>query len=101
MYSTQFIHHLSAVRSLIHQRRRRHNNQSDALPKSLISRLGDILVRTWDLGFTAFGGPPVHFQIFHQRFVEGKGGEKWVDEQTVRFKPLKNQQLESLVCGRD
>jgi hypothetical protein len=36
------------------------------------------------LGFTAFGGPPVHFQILHQRFVEGKGGkERWVDEQTV------------------
>lgn len=43
-------------------------------------------MRTWDLGFTAFGGPPVHFQILHARFVEGQGGkEKWVDEQTVRF----------------
>jgi hypothetical protein len=29
---------------------------------------------------------PVHFQILHSRFVEGKGDkEKWVDEQTVRF----------------
>jgi hypothetical protein len=40
----------------------------------------------WDLGFTAFGGPPVHFQILHRRFVEGKGfqgGSKWLDEQTV------------------
>jgi hypothetical protein len=40
----------------------------------------------WDLGFTAFGGPPVHFQILHRRFVEGKGfggGSKWIDEQTV------------------
>lgn len=51
---------------------------------SLAERLIDVFIRTWDLGFTAFGGPPVHFQIMHQRFVEGKGGkQKWVDEQTV------------------
>jgi hypothetical protein len=55
--------------------------------KSLFPRLVDVFLRTWDLGFTAFGGPPVHFQILHQRFVEGKGGkEKWVDEQTVRHR---------------
>src|ERR1700753_1393622 len=52
--------------------------------KSLSSRLVDVFLRTWDLGFTAFGGPPVHFQILHRRFVEGKGGRlKWIDEQTV------------------
>ncbi|KGO37968.1 Chromate transporter [Penicillium expansum] len=46
----------------------------------------DVFLRTWDLGFIAFGGPPVHFQILHGRFVEGQGGkEKWVDEQTVRL----------------
>ncbi|KAF1815453.1 hypothetical protein P152DRAFT_455166 [Eremomyces bilateralis CBS 781.70] len=50
----------------------------------LLWRLGDVFLRTWDLGFTAFGGPPVHFQILHRRFVEGHGGKaKWVDEQTV------------------
>ena len=73
--------------------------------KGLKPRLWDIFVRMWDLGFTAFGGPPVHFQILHRRFVEGKGnwgegggggrgeedGEvveasrKWIDEQTVSF----------------
>lgn len=54
--------------------------------KSLPNRLADVFVRTWDLGFTAFGGPPVHFQIMHQRFVEGRGGkQKWVDEQTVTW----------------
>ncbi|KAJ6127402.1 chromate transporter-domain-containing protein [Penicillium sp. IBT 18751x] len=48
-------------------------------------RLIDVFLRTWDLGFTAFGGPPVHFQILHGRFVEGKGGrEQWVDEQTYQ-----------------
>jgi chromate transport protein ChrA len=37
-----------------------------------------------DLGLTAFGGPPVHFQILYKRFVEGSGGRtKWIDEQTV------------------
>jgi hypothetical protein len=53
------------------------NNQKLAL------RLADVLWRTWDLGFTAFGGPPVHFQILHGRFVEGRGGVPWIDEQTV------------------
>lgn len=49
-------------------------------------RLVEIFARMWDLGFTAFGGPPVHFQILHRRFVEGvgfQGGTKWLDEQTV------------------
>jgi chromate transport protein ChrA len=37
-----------------------------------------------DRVFEAFGGPPVHFQILHQRFVDGVGGKnKWIDEQTV------------------
>ena len=48
-------------------------------------RLWDVFSRTFDLGVTAFGGPPVHFQIFHRRFVEGAGGTPWIDEQTVRI----------------
>ncbi|PVI03340.1 chromate transporter [Periconia macrospinosa] len=53
--------------------------------KNLIWRLGEVFVRTWDLGFTAFGGPPVHFQIVHHRFVEGGDGKnKWLDEQTYQ-----------------
>ncbi|KAF2274979.1 chromate transporter family protein [Westerdykella ornata] len=48
-------------------------------------RFLDIFTRMWDLGFTAFGGPPVHFQILHRRFVEGVGGKtKWIDEQTYQ-----------------
>ncbi|KAH0344405.1 chromate transporter, partial [Aureobasidium melanogenum] len=48
-------------------------------------RLADVFLRIWDLGFTAFGGPPVHFQILHQRFVESRGAyAAWVDEQTYR-----------------
>lgn len=48
------------------------------------SRLVDVFLRTYDLGFTAFGGPPVHFQIFHRRFVDGLGKTPWIDEETVR-----------------
>lgn len=51
---------------------------------NLTARLGDVLARTWDLGFTAFGGPPVHFQIAHRRFVEGTHGRApWIDERVV------------------
>ena len=49
----------------------------------LTTRLVDVMLRTFDLGFTAFGGPPVHFQIFHRRFVDGHGKTPWIDEQTV------------------
>lgn len=58
--------------------------------------LWDFFLRTFDLGFTAFGGPPVHFQILHQRFVDGNGKTAWIDEQTVclhsdpLMKPLKH-----------
>lgn len=48
------------------------------------ARLWDVFGRTYDLGFTCFGGPPVHFQIFHRRFVDGLGKTPWVDEQTYQ-----------------
>ncbi|CAE6520945.1 unnamed protein product [Rhizoctonia solani] len=44
----------------------------------------DVLRRTFDLGFTAFGGPPAHFQILHHRFVEGDGKPQLIDEQTYQ-----------------
>ncbi|TGZ78937.1 chromate ion transporter-like protein [Ascodesmis nigricans] len=50
-------------------------------PSKLFDRLLDVFVRTYDLGFTAFGGPPVHFQILHKRFVDGNGKAPWIDEQ--------------------
>ncbi|KIM46358.1 hypothetical protein M413DRAFT_64243 [Hebeloma cylindrosporum] len=50
----------------------------------LTTRLLDVVLRTFDLGFTAFGGPPVHFQIFHRRFVDGHGKTPWIDEQTYQ-----------------
>jgi hypothetical protein len=62
-----------------------HRNALQANHAKLGHRLLDVFLRTWDLGFTAFGGPPVHFKIIHQRFVEVKEGGKapWIDEQTV------------------
>lgn len=63
-----------------------HTRSPESPQEPLWTRLIDVCGRTWDLGLTAFGGPPVHFQIFHARFVEGQGGkEKWVNEQTVRI----------------
>lgn len=56
--------------------------------QSLSNRLLDVFLRTWDLGFTAFGGPPVHFQIIYARFVDGKGGGRWIDEQTVNVSSI-------------
>ena len=50
------------------------------------SSLLDVLLRTWYLGVTSFGGPVVHFQIFHRKFVEGQ--DPWLDEQTVRYLPF-------------
>lgn len=70
-------------------RQQSEQRQSEDATPSLSSRLLDVFLRTWDLGFTAFGGPPVHFKIFYGRFVEGKGGqETWVDEQTVGTGPI-------------
>ncbi|KAL1962263.1 hypothetical protein VTN77DRAFT_9853 [Rasamsonia byssochlamydoides] len=75
--------HISSLRAL--SRRVRASSRAERPRESLPHRLIDVFLRTWDLGFTAFGGPPVHFQILHSRFVEGSGGkEKWVDEQTYQ-----------------
>lgn len=52
--------------------------------RHLLFRLACVFLRIWDLGFTAFGGPPVHFRIIHQRFVDSKGYAPWLNEQTVR-----------------
>ncbi|KAL2258890.1 hypothetical protein VTK26DRAFT_7623 [Humicola hyalothermophila] len=35
----------------------------------------------WHLGVTGFGGPPVHFKIFHKKFVEKLA---WIDEQVFQ-----------------
>ncbi|RJE24739.1 Chromate ion transporter [Aspergillus sclerotialis] len=74
---------VSSLREL-NRKLRSHGGATDLTraEESLYSRLSETIRHTWYLGFTSFGGPPVHFQIFHARFVEK---EKWVDEQTVDF----------------
>ncbi|KAH3910975.1 hypothetical protein HBH56_138900 [Parastagonospora nodorum] len=69
-----------------HTRTRRNNASLQPNTEKLGWRLAEVGAKTWDLGFTAFGGPPVHFQILHRRFVEGLGfgGSKWIDEQTYQ-----------------
>ncbi|KAK9490790.1 chromate transporter-domain-containing protein [Lipomyces doorenjongii] len=75
---------LDLIRTLREQTRDP-RNAFQANNEKLVWRIGDVFARTWDLGFTAFGGPPVHFQILHQRFVEGRGGKApWIDEQTYQ-----------------
>lgn len=60
----------------------------------MLGRLSETIRHTWYLGFTSFGGPPVHFQIFHTRFVEQ---EKWVDEQTVHICLAEDSYSEKLI----
>jgi len=77
----------SIISSLRSHTRARHDASLQPNTGKLGGRLLEVFARTWDLGFTSFGGPPVHFQILHRRFVEGVGfggGSKWIDEQTVR-----------------
>ncbi|KAK3330089.1 chromate transporter-domain-containing protein [Apodospora peruviana] len=45
------------------------------------SGLSSTVRENWYLGFTAFGGPPVHFKIFHDKFVTKLG---WIDEQVYQ-----------------
>lgn len=81
MSLTGFITSLRAHRQAQH-----HNDLFQGDTEKLQWRYLELLSRTFDLGFTAFGGPPVHFQILHRRFVDGVGfggGSKWIDEQTV------------------
>ena len=74
---------LETIRA-IHDYARDHQNAYNANNSKLALRLADVFYRSWDLGFTAFGGPPVHFGILHRRFVEGHGDKMpWIDEQTV------------------
>ncbi|XXH03495.1 hypothetical protein Hte_009900 [Hypoxylon texense] len=41
-------------------------------------RVRETLMANWYLGMSSFGGPPVHFKIFHTKFVKKL---EWIDEQ--------------------
>ncbi|KHN95995.1 Chromate transporter [Metarhizium album ARSEF 1941] len=53
------------------------NSRDPSRPRGL-GRAWEATRFNWYLGFSAFGGPPVHFKIFHDRFVSKLG---WIDEQ--------------------
>lgn len=77
---------LSLLSTIRHHHRRSQPSSPRTSNPPLPQRLAEVFATTWDLGFTAFGGPPVHFQILHQRFVKGGRsgqGKKWCDEDTV------------------
>lgn len=44
-------------------------------------RLWNTTRESWYLGFTSFGGPPVHFKIFREKFVVKL---QWIDEQVYQ-----------------
>ncbi|KAH6848204.1 chromate transporter-domain-containing protein [Chaetomium sp. MPI-CAGE-AT-0009] len=46
--------------------------------RALALRAWKVLRVNWHLGVTAFGGPPVHFRIFNEKFVKKT---QWIDEQ--------------------
>ncbi|KAH7176239.1 chromate transporter-domain-containing protein [Dactylonectria macrodidyma] len=45
------------------------------------TRAWNAVRENWHLGFTSFGGPPVHFKIFHDKFTIKL---KWIDEQVYQ-----------------
>lgn len=50
-------------------------------PENLGRGLANTIRNNYRLGLTAFGGPPVHFKIFHDKFVQKL---QWIDEQTYQ-----------------
>ncbi|KAH6850503.1 chromate transporter-domain-containing protein [Chaetomium sp. MPI-CAGE-AT-0009] len=49
--------------------------------RSLGRRAWKVVQVNWHLGVTAFGGPPVHFRIFNEKFVQKT---EWIDEQVFQ-----------------
>ncbi|KAK7425740.1 hypothetical protein QQZ08_007839 [Neonectria magnoliae] len=46
-----------------------------------VERLGSTMRQNWHMGFTSFGGPPVHFKIFYDKFTVRL---QWLDEQVYQ-----------------
>ncbi|KAK5082958.1 hypothetical protein LTS08_006218 [Lithohypha guttulata] len=71
---------LSQVWDVIREGQRTHTPTG-----KLTDRVIEVFRDIWYLGFTAFGGPPAHFQIFHKKFVEERNGRTpWISEQTYQ-----------------
>ncbi|KAI1116402.1 chromate transporter-domain-containing protein [Nemania sp. NC0429] len=52
-------------------------SQNERLAKAR-RRAWRVVEASWHLGFTSFGGPPVHFKILYDKYVTKLG---WIDEQ--------------------
>ncbi|CAI4213980.1 unnamed protein product [Parascedosporium putredinis] len=50
-------------------------------PVGFGNRLSNTIRENYYLGFTSFGGPPVHFKIFHDKFVDKL---QWIEEQVYQ-----------------
>jgi len=48
---------------------------------NLGGRIWNTIRENWYLGFTSFGGPPVHFKLFHDKFVTKLS---WINEQVYQ-----------------
>jgi chromate transport protein ChrA len=81
---TSIARRLTTLRSLLNQRPARLESTNPYPEAPLLDRLTDVLSRTYDLGLTAFGGPPSHFRILHARFVDVPPSRQWVSEQTYQ-----------------
>ncbi len=66
--------YVARLRSLLERGRKALLPSGEAISKVPIL---DMLAHNWYLGFTSFGGPAVHFQIFRRLFVEKY---QWIDE---------------------
>ncbi|EAQ93151.1 hypothetical protein CHGG_01386 [Chaetomium globosum CBS 148.51] len=58
--------------------------------RDLSRKLWNTVRETWYLGFTSFGGPPVHFKIFHDKFVTKL---HWIDEEVAFSGPGSTKML--------
>ncbi|KAL5611147.1 hypothetical protein FOBRF1_007399 [Fusarium oxysporum] len=50
-------------------------------PVNLKAKFWNTISTNYHLGFTSFGGPPVHFKIFQDKFVEKL---QWIDDQVYQ-----------------
>ncbi|RYP00783.1 hypothetical protein DL764_006417 [Monosporascus ibericus] len=53
----------------------------DLSDSKVVRRLWNTTKENWYLGFTSFGGPPVHFKIFRDKFVNKR---QWIDDQVYQ-----------------
>ncbi|EXK23409.1 hypothetical protein FOMG_19812, partial [Fusarium oxysporum f. sp. melonis 26406] len=50
-------------------------------PVNLKAKFWNTISTNYHLGFTSFGGPPVHFRIFRDKFVDKL---QWIDNQVYQ-----------------